>query len=225
MTSTARHSRRATRSTSGARSRRDPRREHPRDRAVEADAAHALRDRAPLDHVQGPGNVRSPQDHAGVIHSSNLCTEITLNTGHEETAVCNLGSIAIEQHLTRRGRDRPHEAARDDPRRRPRTGLRDRRHLLSDRADPHSQHAPPPDRSRGDGPAVRPLSQGLRLRQRAGCRVQRRDDGGDRLPRLRGIQRPGRPNAAPTRATPARSGTADCCRPTPSTCSNQSAAR
>ena len=38
-----------------------------------------------------PCNVRSPQDHAGVVHSSNLCTEITLNTSEDETAVCNLG--------------------------------------------------------------------------------------------------------------------------------------
>jgi ribonucleoside-diphosphate reductase alpha chain len=44
-------------------------------------------------------NVRSPQDHAGVIHSSNLCTEITLNTGEDETAVCNLGSVVLENHL------------------------------------------------------------------------------------------------------------------------------
>ncbi len=46
-----------------------------------------------------PCNVRSPQDHCGVIHSSNLCTEITLNTGSDETAVCNLGSILIDSHL------------------------------------------------------------------------------------------------------------------------------
>jgi ribonucleoside-diphosphate reductase alpha chain len=44
-------------------------------------------------------NIRSPQDHVGVIHSSNLCTEITLNTGHDETAVCNLGSIVLDSHL------------------------------------------------------------------------------------------------------------------------------
>ncbi|HEX6024104.1 MAG TPA: ribonucleoside-diphosphate reductase subunit alpha [Solirubrobacter sp.] len=50
-----------------------------------------------------PCNVRSPQDHAGVIHSSNLCTEITLNTGPDETAVCNLGSIVLDQHLTASG--------------------------------------------------------------------------------------------------------------------------
>ncbi|HLS28101.1 MAG TPA: ribonucleoside-diphosphate reductase subunit alpha, partial [Opitutales bacterium] len=48
-------------------------------------------------------NVRSPQDHAGVIHSSNLCTEITLNTGKDETAVCNLGSIIIDNHLDENG--------------------------------------------------------------------------------------------------------------------------
>ncbi|MCP5462176.1 MAG: ribonucleoside-diphosphate reductase subunit alpha [bacterium] len=46
-----------------------------------------------------PCNVRSPQDHCGVVHSSNLCTEITLNTSVEETAVCNLGSINIKNHI------------------------------------------------------------------------------------------------------------------------------
>jgi ribonucleoside-diphosphate reductase alpha chain len=46
-----------------------------------------------------PCNVRSPQDHVGVVHSSNLCTEITLNTSAEETAVCNLGSIHLENHI------------------------------------------------------------------------------------------------------------------------------
>jgi ribonucleoside-diphosphate reductase alpha chain len=45
-------------------------------------------------------NIRSPQDHAGVIHSSNLCTEITLNTSAEEIAVCNLGSINLARHVT-----------------------------------------------------------------------------------------------------------------------------
>ena len=46
-----------------------------------------------------PSNIRSPQDHSGVVHSSNLCTEITLNTSREETAVCNLGSINLEKHV------------------------------------------------------------------------------------------------------------------------------
>ena len=48
-------------------------------------------------------NVRSPQDHAGVIHSSNLCTEITLNTSADETAVCNLGSVVLDTHLKEDG--------------------------------------------------------------------------------------------------------------------------
>ncbi|UGY14385.1 ribonucleoside-diphosphate reductase subunit alpha [Bradyrhizobium septentrionale] len=46
-----------------------------------------------------PCNLRSPQRHAGVIHSSNLCTEITLNTSDDETAVCNLGSINLLNHI------------------------------------------------------------------------------------------------------------------------------
>jgi ribonucleoside-diphosphate reductase alpha chain len=46
-----------------------------------------------------PANVRSPQDHVGVVHSSNLCTEITLNTSKEETAVCNLGSVNLAKHV------------------------------------------------------------------------------------------------------------------------------
>jgi ribonucleoside-diphosphate reductase alpha chain len=50
-----------------------------------------------------PCNLRSPQDHKGVIHSSNLCTEITLNTSDDETAVCNLGSVVLENHLTADG--------------------------------------------------------------------------------------------------------------------------
>ena len=47
-----------------------------------------------------PSNVRSPQDHTGVVHSSNLCTEILLNTSADEIAVCNLGSINMLNHVT-----------------------------------------------------------------------------------------------------------------------------
>lgn len=47
-----------------------------------------------------PSNLRSPQDHCGVVHSSNLCTEILLNTSKDETAVCNLGSINLRNHIT-----------------------------------------------------------------------------------------------------------------------------
>ena len=48
-------------------------------------------------------NTRSPQQHVGVVHSSNLCTEITLNTSADEIAVCNLGSINLAQHVTESG--------------------------------------------------------------------------------------------------------------------------
>jgi len=50
-----------------------------------------------------PCNLRSPQQHVGVIHSSNLCTEITLNTSIDEIAVCNLGSINLAQHILANG--------------------------------------------------------------------------------------------------------------------------
>jgi ribonucleoside-diphosphate reductase alpha chain len=52
-----------------------------------------------------PCNIRSPQDHAGVVHSSNLCTEITLNTSNDEVAVCNLGSVNLAAHVTPDGLD------------------------------------------------------------------------------------------------------------------------
>jgi ribonucleoside-diphosphate reductase alpha chain len=50
-------------------------------------------------------NVRSPQQHVGTIHSSNLCTEITLNTSADEIAVCNLGSVNMVNHVTPEGLD------------------------------------------------------------------------------------------------------------------------
>ena len=50
-------------------------------------------------------NLRSPQQHVGVVHSSNLCTEITLNTNQDEIAVCNLGSVNLTRHLNENGLD------------------------------------------------------------------------------------------------------------------------
>lgn len=52
-----------------------------------------------------PCNLRSPQQHTGVVHSSNLCTEITLNTSQDEIAVCNLGSVNLPQHMGPNGLD------------------------------------------------------------------------------------------------------------------------
>ncbi len=51
-------------------------------------------------------NIRSPQQHMGAVHSSNLCTEITLNTSKDEIAVCNLGSINLVRHVGAKGLDR-----------------------------------------------------------------------------------------------------------------------
>lgn len=50
-----------------------------------------------------PCNLRNPQQHCGVVHSSNLCTEITLNTSDEEVAVCNLGSLCVPHHMDQNG--------------------------------------------------------------------------------------------------------------------------
>ncbi|MEQ1532905.1 MAG: ribonucleoside-diphosphate reductase subunit alpha [Sideroxydans sp.] len=52
-----------------------------------------------------PCNIRSPQQHVGVVHSSNLCTEITLNTSDSEIAVCNLGSVNLSAHLFPKGHE------------------------------------------------------------------------------------------------------------------------
>ncbi|MDH4986554.1 ribonucleoside-diphosphate reductase subunit alpha [Aminobacter anthyllidis] len=52
-----------------------------------------------------PCNIRSPQGHVGVVHSSNLCTEITLNTSKDEVAVCNLGSVNLANHIGAEGLD------------------------------------------------------------------------------------------------------------------------
>ena len=58
-----------------------------------------------------PCNLRSPQQHVGTVHSSNLCTEITLNTSVDEVAVCNLGSVNLAAHTTAAGLDRDRLAA------------------------------------------------------------------------------------------------------------------
>jgi len=55
--------------------------------------------------IKDPCNIRSPQQHVGVVHSSNLCTEITLNTSADEIAVCNLGSVNLPQHMKGDGLD------------------------------------------------------------------------------------------------------------------------
>ena len=58
-----------------------------------------------------PCNIRSPQKHVGVIHNSNLCTEITLNNSTDETAVCNLGSLNLSKHIQNNALDQDRLAA------------------------------------------------------------------------------------------------------------------
>ncbi|HTN93269.1 MAG TPA: ribonucleoside-diphosphate reductase subunit alpha [Gallionella sp.] len=71
-----------------------------------------------------PCNIRSPQQHSGVVHSSNLCTEITLNTGDSEIAVCNLGSINLAAHVFPKGHEKAGQIDHDKLRRTVTTAMR-----------------------------------------------------------------------------------------------------
>jgi ribonucleoside-diphosphate reductase alpha chain len=71
-----------------------------------------------------PCNIRSPQQHIGVVHSSNLCTEITLNTSESEIAVCNLGSINLAAHLFPKGHEKAGQIDHDKLRRTVNTAMR-----------------------------------------------------------------------------------------------------
>ena len=71
-----------------------------------------------------PCNIRSPQQHAGVVHSSNLCTEITLNTSASEIAVCNLGSINLVAHLYPKGHEKAGQIDHEKLRRTVTTAMR-----------------------------------------------------------------------------------------------------
>jgi len=71
-----------------------------------------------------PCNVRSPQQHVGVVHSSNLCTEITLNTSESEIAVCNLGSVNLAAHLYPQGHEKFGQLDHDKLQRTIRTAMR-----------------------------------------------------------------------------------------------------
>ena len=71
-----------------------------------------------------PCNIRSPQQHVGVVHSSNLCTEITLNTSDSEIAVCNLGSINLVAHLFPKGHEKAGQIDHEKLRRTVNTAMR-----------------------------------------------------------------------------------------------------
>jgi ribonucleoside-diphosphate reductase alpha chain len=139
-------------------------------------------------------NVRSPQQHAGVVHSSNLCTEITLNTSDTETAVCNLGSVNLLQHLkmarltTTSSSDHQHRDAH--------AGQRDRHQLLRRQEGARLQPAPPPG-----GPGLMGFQDALyELRipyaSQEAVEFADRSMEADLLPRLLGVDRAG-PRARP----------------------------
>ncbi len=138
-----------------------------------------------------PCNLRSPQDHAGVIHSSNLCTEITLNTGEDETAVCNLGSVILDTHVKDNG-----ELDLDMLRETITIAVRALDNVIDINFYPteaakrtNMRHRPIASAS---WPAKRPLQARRLLRQRGSRRVQRRVHGGHRVLRLQRLQRPRR---------------------------------
>ena len=136
-----------------------------------------------------PCNIRSPQSHAGVVHSSNLCTEITLNTSDDEVAVCNLGSINLAAHVDRDGLDR--DAARR-ARSRPRCGCSTM--SSTSISTPSRKRAAPTCGIVRSGSALMGFQdalQTLRLpyASEEAVRFRRRKHGGDLLPRDLGLRR------------------------------------
>ena len=128
-----------------------------------------------------PCNMRSPQRHVGVVHSSNLCTEITLNTSDDEVAVCNLGSVNLANHVGSDGLDHDQAGAHGDD------GDADARQRHRHQFLHHPGGAPlepasSPGRARPDGLSGRAADLRIPLRLRRGGAVRRREHGGDLLP-------------------------------------------
>jgi ribonucleoside-diphosphate reductase alpha chain len=135
-----------------------------------------------------PSNLRSPQQHAGVVHSSNLCTEITLNTSDDEVAVCNLGSVNLAAHTTPNGLDMALLEQTVT------TAMRMLDNVIDQNLYPHppSQELQPPTPPRGPrthGFPRRALQAPHALRLRAGDGICRRIDGGDLILRNQGLSR------------------------------------
>ena len=135
------------------------------------------------------------RDTAGgpVVHLSNLCTEIIEVSSDGETAVCNLGSINLAQHLARR-RHRLGQAPRDRAHGRPAPRPGDRHQLLPERRVGRVEPAVAPGRARPDGAAGRFFALAAALRLPRGARALDPGAGGDLPDRTRGV---GRPRAAP----------------------------
>jgi ribonucleoside-diphosphate reductase alpha chain len=139
-----------------------------------------------------PCNLRSPQQHVGVVHSSNLCTEITLNTGPDEIAVCNLASVNYAgapgpvHRASRHGEAEAHGCHRHAHARQ-----RDRPQLLQRQQGAQLQLQAPPRRPRHHGFPGLPAHAAHSLRLSGGRRVRRPLDGAGDLHRLLGLLRPG----------------------------------
>ena len=198
--------------------------EDPGGAAVAQDAVDAVRDRASVDHVQGPVQPPLPQQHVGVVHSSNLCTEITLNTGPDEIAVCNLGSVNLPAHLDQRRAARHGEAEAHDRHRDAHARQRDRPQLLRGQQGAQLQLQAPPGGPGHHGLPGLPAHAAHPVRLAGGGRVRRPLDGSGRLLRVLGLDRARRGARAATRPSRARCGTAASCRSTRSSCSPRSAA-
>jgi hypothetical protein len=164
-----------------------------------------------------PCNIRSPQQHVGVVHSSNLCTEITLNTNDQETAVCNLGSVNLLQHIADGKLDHA-KLKRTITHRHAHAGQRDRHQLLRREEGARLQPAPPPGGPGHHGFPGRAVRTAHALRVARGRGVCRPLHGSRVLPRLLGIDRTGRRARPYSAATKARCGTRASCRWTPWTC-------
>ena len=162
-----------------------------------------------------PCNVRCPQDHVGVIHSSNLCTEITLNTSDDETAVCNLGSVILDTHLTPDG-SLDHEKLRETIR----IAVRALDNVIDINFYPTEAAQDRQQRHRPIGLGVMGLQNALyqaRPRLRLATKPSSSTTSSWRPSPTTPTRPPATspPSAAPTRATRAPSGTAACSRRTP----------
>ncbi len=133
-----------------------------------------------------PCNLRSPQQHSGVVHSSNLCTEITLNTTVDEVAVCNLGSVNLLNHVRDGKLDKEHLARTVRAAVRA-AGQRDRRQLLHDPGGTPVQPQAPSGGPRADGLPGRAVRDADPAVVGGGGGVRGRVDGGHLLPRDRGL--------------------------------------
>ena len=186
--------------------------------AVAQDAVDAVRDRASLDHLQGSLQRALPQQHVGVVHSSNLCTEITLNTSEHEIAVCNLGSVNLVAHM----KDGTAVLDHDKLKTHRRTAMR----MLDNVIDINYYAVNKARNSNLSTARWASASWASRtacttahaLRLGGGGGVRRPHDGSGLLPRLLGLDRAGRGARPLLDLHRARCGTAASCRRTRSTC-------